>query len=483
MTRDEAQPIPMPLRERVLALVEERDAATEQVKATQDMLTDALNQRDACAAERDAARAEVERVIASFLGGEHDCDTCGRVTNNPPRCTECRHGKSPLLLARAQVERLKLDAVNANATLNASEALMATMEWRHSDVCARYATDLRAAEKRAESALAQVAALREMLPELDRLERFSHEMRDQDHPRLGLGDGERASLSHARLIADALANTQQAAEAFVARLREEALKPLFKIHEADGTPCHFEQAGGASCVNDAHHRPPTYDDWMRARAAAIDERVAMLYAALDRDRTGLAAALNAIKSHVKAHGWVLEGRGSYEWDDERYRDEAGNAMRPVIEIAEKALNASGKVAAVALNDIAPAVFAWLRSRDLAVHAKWSENLHKSLRGEPSETNTGDLAEIEEHDAKVRAAALREAAAHFRAVPHHVPPGHFDDTGHVPFGHVAADVLDSLAAVPTSGERIVERIVDTGDGPHVTQVGVELMPRPTRRRRR
>lgn len=45
-----------------------------------------------------------------------------------------------------------------------------------------------------------------------------------------------------------------------ARERE---RQLFKIHVADGSPCHHEQAGGPNCVNDAHYRPPTYDDWMK----------------------------------------------------------------------------------------------------------------------------------------------------------------------------------------------------------------------------
>lgn len=48
-----------------------------------------------------------------------------------------------------------------------------------------------------------------MLLELNRLERFSHEMRDRANPRIGLGDGERASLSHARIIADAIEELSQ----------------------------------------------------------------------------------------------------------------------------------------------------------------------------------------------------------------------------------------------------------------------------------
>jgi hypothetical protein len=39
-------------------------------------------------------------------------------------------------------------------------------------------------------------------------------------------------------------------------------KPVFKIHATDGTPCFSDQASGPSCGNDAHYRPPTYDDWM-----------------------------------------------------------------------------------------------------------------------------------------------------------------------------------------------------------------------------
>ena len=42
--------------------------------------------------------------------------------------------------------------------------------------------------------------------------------------------------------------------------------------------------------------------------------------------------------------WVAEGRGCYEWDDDRYKEEAGDALRAVIEIGKKALNDSGKLA-------------------------------------------------------------------------------------------------------------------------------------------
>lgn len=42
---------------------------------------------------------------------------------------------------------------------------------------------------------------------------------------------------------------------------------------------------------------------------------------LDRDRYIVAIALGHIKRALNGHRWLLEGRGPYEWDDDRYRDE------------------------------------------------------------------------------------------------------------------------------------------------------------------
>lgn len=81
-----------------------------------------------------------------------------------------------------------------------------------------------------------------------------------------------------------------------------------------------------------------------AREQALRAALVVAKGAIDRDQTGLAAALNKIRAHVKGFGWLLESRGPYEWNDDRYRDEAGHAMRPTIEIAQAALAASGSLA-------------------------------------------------------------------------------------------------------------------------------------------
>lgn len=53
----------------------------------------------------DESKAKQDEITALFMAGEHDCTVCGRVTANGT-CTECRHGRSPLLLARATSKKL-----------------------------------------------------------------------------------------------------------------------------------------------------------------------------------------------------------------------------------------------------------------------------------------------------------------------------------------------------------------------------------------
>ena len=47
-------------------------------------------------------------------------------------------------------------------------------------------------------------------------------------------------------------------------------------------------------------------------------------------------ALEEIRKAVNGWKWVLTSRGPYEWDDDRYIDEAGYCMRYVLKIADKA---------------------------------------------------------------------------------------------------------------------------------------------------
>jgi hypothetical protein len=83
---------------------------------------------------------------------------------------------------------------------------------------------------------------------------------------------------------------------------------------------------------------------MHRQLTAANARVAELEDALNRDRTGLASALGKIVDEVKGRGWIADGRGSYEWDDDRYRNEAGEGFAAVKKIAVDALARSGTIA-------------------------------------------------------------------------------------------------------------------------------------------
>lgn len=68
--------------------------------------------------------------------------------------------------------------------------------------------------------------------------------------------------------------------------------------------------------------------------------------ALNRDKTGLAAALGAIVKRADGAWWVTESRGPYAWDDDRYREEAASALDAMAKLAREALKASGNLADV-----------------------------------------------------------------------------------------------------------------------------------------
>jgi hypothetical protein len=85
---------------------------------------------------------------------------------------------------------------------------------------------------------------------------------------------------------------------------------------------------------------------------------ARLRGLIDRDRTGLAEAIERMVREAGARMWVTEGRGPYAWDDERYKAEAGAALRAVIEVGRAALQASGDNADAAFRPEAPKVVMW-----------------------------------------------------------------------------------------------------------------------------
>lgn len=54
--------------------------------------------------------------------------------------------------------------------------------------------------------------------------------------------------------------------------------------------------------------------------------------AFEADVSGLWRVTNAIKKEIESRSWILEGRGCYEWDDNRYKDETRLAFEAVLEL-------------------------------------------------------------------------------------------------------------------------------------------------------
>lgn len=71
--------------------------------------------------------------------------------------------------------------------------------------------------------------------------------------------------------------------------------------------------------------------------------------ALEHDRTKVAECLTAIKQELRAYDWLIEGCGSYEWDDDRWHGEFKHAseaiwkaIEPMVKIAADWSNCPSK---------------------------------------------------------------------------------------------------------------------------------------------
>jgi hypothetical protein len=65
-----------------------------------------------------------------------------------------------------------------------------------------------------------------------------------------------------------------------------------------------------------------------------------LQAIIEHDRAQVAAGVTAIQKILKNYSWLMDGRGSYEWDDDRWHSE----FRFAVENIEKELEPLVKIA-------------------------------------------------------------------------------------------------------------------------------------------
>ncbi len=74
----------------------------------------------------------------------------------------------------------------------------------------------------------------------------------------------------------------------------------------------------------------TYDEM----CAEKDDEIKRLKAVNERDRSQVAEVFNAIMEAIRRREWLRMGRGSYEYDDDRWRGEFSEAIDEVIEAAK-----------------------------------------------------------------------------------------------------------------------------------------------------
>jgi len=79
------------------------------------------------------------------------------------------------------------------------------------------------------------------------------------------------------------------------------------------------------------------------QTAPLQAEIQNLKNALWQDKSNMAQALSAIIKWADGYEWILEGRGPYEWDDQRYKDEVKGIIIGVTEIARRALSNSGNL--------------------------------------------------------------------------------------------------------------------------------------------
>lgn len=98
---------------------------------------------------------------------------------------------------------------------------------------------------------------------------------------------------------------------------------------------------------------------MRGELTEARLEVERVKALIDRDKTGLSLGLNKIQRIAKRFDWICEGRGPYEYDDDRYRMEVGSLIVQVLTVAAEHLKASGALADEAFHPRAQATAMFL----------------------------------------------------------------------------------------------------------------------------
>ena len=66
-----------------------------------------------------------------------------------------------------------------------------------------------------------------------------------------------------------------------------------------------------------------------------------LIAVNEHDRTHVADGIEEVMAALKSREWLRLGRGSYEWDDDRWKDEFGEAFDEIVKAMDRLRTVAG----------------------------------------------------------------------------------------------------------------------------------------------
>ena len=102
---------------------------------------------------------------------------------------------------------------------------------------------------------------------------------------------------------------------------------------ADKLTALLPQTGEGEGADHANVEPVSAEEVARIGLVPRSE-VERLQDTLERERSQVATGIGAVKEAIRKREWLRLGRGSFEWDDERWKDEFGHAIDEILQAME-----------------------------------------------------------------------------------------------------------------------------------------------------
>ena len=136
-----------------------------------------------------------------------------------------------------------------------------------------------------------------------------------------------------------------------------------------------------------------------AQIAALTKQVEELTQAIEHDRTSLCSPLESMRKALESREWLRLGRGSYEWNDDRWRDEFAEACNEIYAAIEP------------LQKVASDWTHCSRDGKLVESARinWKARAESAQDELAAARRTGEYWKAEHNAANAELAALREGA--------------------------------------------------------------------------